>query len=187
MKRTVFLMLAALVVLAGSVSAEEPNLYSYRQLHNQSDVVLIVHPVSDKEVPVPPETDSRLLKMETILRVQVKLKGDIDSDTIRLMHYLPKKPGTELDSQLVKFNYGSRKRTFRVYVDKTRTVKQPRRQFLVFLKRHTDGTYEPASGHYHTATSITPLPTRYVDPPASNYDTDGTDSFPPATTGTNAN
>ena len=109
--------------------------------------------------------------METELKVLVPLKGNVESDTITLVHYIPKEGIAELDSRLLKFKYGNRKVTFKNSDGTKRTVKQPKRQYLVFLKRHTDGKYEAAAGHYDSMTSISELPMRYVAPstPSSGF------------------
>lgn len=162
------LILTIAVCCGSSAFAEELNMKSYRQLQKDADFVLIVHPVSGKEVAAPPETDSRLTKMETVLQVLVPLKGEVESDKITFVHYVAKEDATELKPRLVKFKYGTRKIKFRTRKNGIQTFKQPHSQYLVFLKRHTDGKYEPASGQYDSITSVSKLSRRFVAPPPSN-------------------
>jgi hypothetical protein len=148
-----FVAVAALGVAASAALGRRIENWPYERLFKESDLAVIATAVSTAEA------DDRLkdnawnaefLGQTTTFIVKSTLKGKLNGDTIKVLHYKLKK------------EVGSRERpllvTFRTKgpAIQTKTVKAAlgTPDYLLFLKARKDGRYEPVSGQIDPQLSV---------------------------------
>ena len=123
-----------LLVSTAIVSARLMGSWSYQQLLDKSDLVVIAIPTATtdtkEQIDLPGYTAIRAIGVETQLAVSAVLKGDKTLKTVVLHHYRAPKPNEFYPNgpNLLSFDP---------------TKKQ---SFLIFLVREADGRYAPTSG-----------------------------------------
>lgn len=134
----------AVVFCVAQVSGMEKQLESYDDLARKSDVILIISRDDSKNVPATdPEQDARLVRVHSTLSVLATLKGTVNDRQITFVHYCSI-DGKPVEGASLANLQAPKKGQNPGAID----------QFLVFLKRHADGTYEATSGQYDSAESV---------------------------------
>lgn len=129
-----------LLVSASIVTARTTRTWSYQQLLDKSDLVVIATPTATsdtkEQMNLPEYLAMRAIGVETQFRVSTVLKGDKALKELVLHHYRAPKPNEIYTNgpNLVSFDPSKK------------------RSFLVFLVREADGRYAPTSGQTDPAT-----------------------------------
>ena len=148
-------LLVAMHAIASSDPRQEPWLYD--QLQAQSDVILVgrlhrttPHNLPCKElelVPVSGETAT--------FSVVLVIKGDITDKTLEVVHYLFRpEAGVVNGPQLIEFKDQS------ITVKEVKPVQSEAKydlgvpEYLMFLRKRSDGRYEPVSGQWNAVYSF---------------------------------
>jgi hypothetical protein len=135
MKPVRFFVTAAFLLLTTAiVSARLMGSWSYQQLLDKSDLVVVATPTvtndTQEERDLPGYTAIRAIGVETQFKVSVVLKGDKVIKDFVLHHYRAPQPGESYPNgpNLLSFNPSKK------------------RSFLIFLIREADGRYAPTCG-----------------------------------------
>ena len=125
---------ALLLVTTAIVSARLMGSWSYQQLLDKSDFVVIAIPTvtndTKEEMNLPGYTAMRAIGVETQFKVCTVLKGDKAIKNFILHHYRAPKPDEIYDNGPSLLSFDPSKK----------------RSFLIFLVREADGRYAPTSG-----------------------------------------
>ena len=125
---------AFLLVTTAIVSARLMGSWSYQQLLDKSDLVVIATPTATsdtkEQMNLPGYLAMRAIGVETKFRVSTVLKGDKALKDFVLHHYRAPKPDEIYDNGPHLLSFDPSKK----------------RSFLVFLVRESDGRYAPTSG-----------------------------------------
>jgi len=139
-----FVIAASLAVVAASFSLQARPIESwpYDKLREKSDLIVIVYVFSNADAAnqtaeKPPA--SYLIRVKTVFRIQTVLKGEYKDEELTLLHYRLKENATVINGpMLVSFAPSERKSV----------------EFLLFLKKQKDGTYEFVSGQTDPILSV---------------------------------
>jgi hypothetical protein len=160
------IVLLAAVIAATSSPAHARGLepWPYKRLLKEADAVVIGRPLSvadSGEVTKDNLWKAEFVGVNTTFHIEAVLKGEVEGDKLRVLHYRLK-PGVLIDDGplLVSFRQHATDLS-------TREVKVSlgRPGYLLFLKRRADGRYEPLSGQTDPALSVRemykPLPAEW--------------------------
>ena len=148
------MVFAAVVISTLQVSfALPPDTWSYERLREEADLVVVCTAVKSAPVLKQDEFHPKQLSMvKTLLNVQVALQGECREDQITLIHfrYREDSKGWENGPSVIKFvttpGIGAGKSAIALGT-----------QYLLFLKKRSDGDYETASGHFYPEPSVARL------------------------------
>jgi hypothetical protein len=135
------LVLAAvfLIVLTDVAMARGVRIWSYQELLEASDLVVIATPTASNDtkehIDLPGFHGQRVMGVETRFAVSGVLKGDKTLKDLVLHHYRPAPGGMRV----------SNGPTF-VYFAVSEKPSVPRRTYILFLHREADGRYAPVVG-----------------------------------------
>ena len=134
--------------------AEDPvvRAWAYEQLIDGADLVIIGVPVSTTEVSRPDRPNRAVIDFETAVEVRFVLKGDADSDAVRISHrgLIPYRAGRFAVAATDSGRY-LRLETKHDWVppaeraDKAESGRKDP-EYLFFLKKLAGDLYEPVSG-----------------------------------------
>jgi hypothetical protein len=135
-----FVLAAAfLIVLTSIVAARVVGLWPYQELLEKSDLVVIATPTAINEtgedIEFPGFAGDHVIGVETRFAVSGVLKGDKTLKDFVLHHYRPGPGGMGVPNGP----------TF-VYFAVSEKLSAPRKTYILFLHRETDGRYAPVVG-----------------------------------------
>jgi hypothetical protein len=143
--QTPFLALfLALVIPASSVSARPVKIWSFEELNEKADLVIVGTAISSadaKGLAYPEAKADTWVSVDTVFQIDSTLKGDLKTDKVTVRHnrYYGNTPEiTIIDgpSSFIEFNT------------------KLKNQYLIFLKRTDDGSYVPLTGQYDPGNSF---------------------------------
>jgi hypothetical protein len=150
--------LAPLVILAAvtwppSAPARGLESWPYRRLLKEADVVVVATALSSADAGESTRDNlwqAELVGVNTTFAVEAVLKGKLEGDRLRVLHYRLR-PGVLIEDGplLVSFRTGGLTLT-----TKGAKVALSRPSYLLFLKAGKDGRYEPVSGRTDPALSV---------------------------------
>ena len=129
----------SLVSLAAPAQAYEMAPLTYKELFDDSDLVVIATPVRTiasgalLKVDQPPGIQKIITTVDTEFKVALVLKGDLDDETLHLLHL------SRTDHQEVGV-FGA-PGTFFIDFEAEKNKKQ---SYILFMKKHDDDTFVPA-------------------------------------------
>jgi hypothetical protein len=148
MRRSTFFVLVVLAATAGSASARLIPNWPYDKLTREADVVVVATPVASadtNETPLDEPFRAALTGVETKFAVRAVLKGKLDGDTLKLLHFRLKGMMPPNGPMLVTFPTAKEAKG------------QAAREHLLFLKHRTDGRFEPVAGQVDSILSVRQL------------------------------
>ncbi|MGC9944233.1 MAG: hypothetical protein ABSE48_20595 [Verrucomicrobiota bacterium] len=138
--RLLVLATAILLGLTGIVAARAVRIWSYQELLEASDLVVIATPTASNDtkehIDLPGFDRQQVMGIETRFAVSGVLKGDKALKDIVLHHYRPVPDGMTVPNGP----------TF-VYFPVSGTPQVPGRTYILFLHREVDGRYASVVGH----------------------------------------
>lgn len=114
------------------------HVWAWGELYRKSDVVVIASATTstDTKQEISDEGWGRRVGVLTQFKIALSLKGETNGPTIKMFHYRLASPGTFLNGpQLIEFKT-------------TDGAKRDEKQYILFLVRLQDGTFEPTSGQF---------------------------------------
>jgi hypothetical protein len=144
-------------LMTGQLGARLVEKWDYDRLFKQADAVVICHAVSDDDHDGRP-TDPRMKDEAafqgrvTTFKVVSTLKGKVNGDSIKFIHYRIK-DGTTFRGGgplLVSFQTKEPK----IDPSKVDVNTRGKPEYMLFLKSIKDDKYEPVTGHYDAVLSV---------------------------------
>jgi hypothetical protein len=131
-------VVAFLLVSTSAVAARESHWWSYRDLEQRSDLIVIARPVEVRNLDEPVELPgSTVLGVETRFAVLAVLKGERETKDFILHHYRFRSDGPIWNPP-----------DFKTFEPKACE------RFLLFLARRSDGQFEAVAGQMDLSNSV---------------------------------
>lgn len=137
------IVVACLAIGVNAASARVIPNWPYDKLVREADMIVIAMAVGSMDTADVPASDAfkaELIGKETKFSVRAVLKGKLEGESLTLLHFRLKGLMPPNGPMLISFQIS----------DKAR----PSPEYLLFLKRRTDGRFEPVAGQVDSVLSV---------------------------------